>query len=119
MQLKIVYIDDEAGLCQSFEDNFAGPSINIRTFTDPVAGVAAIKLDPPDLVLLDYRLPKQTGLEVAKEIPERIPVALITGDLHLGVGKRFLKVFGKPFDFREMEEFLLRLPQRTAHTHED
>jgi len=109
MSLKIIYIDDEPGLCQAFIDNFESDVVVIMTFTDPQRGIDAVNADGADLVLLDYRLPNTNGDEIAAKIPAHIPIALISGDLSLEVGSRFLKAFGKPFDFGEMETFLLEL----------
>jgi len=90
MPLRVTYIDDEIGLCQSFVDNFESASVVIKTFTDPLQGVESIVTDGADLVLLDYQLPNTNGDEVAAKLPSAIPVALISGDLSLAAGDRFL-----------------------------
>jgi len=107
--LKIVYIDDEAGLCQAFVDNFANHMIEVATFTDPEKGVEEITQRGADFVFLDYRLPNTNGKEIAAKIPANIPIALISGDLSPEVHSRFSRVFGKPFDFIEIEALLLEL----------
>ncbi len=113
MKIKVVYIDDEVGLCQSFVDNFSNPLLDIKTFTDPLAGIAYIKVNLPDFVFLDYRLPNTTGNDLIHEIPEDIPVALITGDWNIKASSRFVRVFEKPFKFNELEEFLAAITPRT------
>lgn len=106
MRLRITYIDDEPDLCQMFFDNFDNELFAVMTFTDPSEGVDAVLKDEPDLVVLDYRFPNTSGYEVAAMLPVHIPIALVSGDLSLKSGSRFLKVFGKPFDFDEMRQFL-------------
>ena len=103
MLLNIVYLDDEPGLCQMFEDNFATDQISIRTFVQAEEALAFIKANPPDLVFLDFRLPGTTGEQVATRIEASIPIALITGDLEIAPLPRFERTFGKPFNFDEME----------------
>lgn len=105
MSIRIIYIDDELGLCQMFEDNFSSDEILVETYTDPMEGIAAVNRNPPDLVLLDYRLPNCLGDRLAEKIPDHIKVALITGDLHIQVSSRIMRTFRKPFDFSEMEKF--------------
>lgn len=106
MPLKIVYLDDEPGLCEMFVDNFASQDVTVDTFTNPEAAVKAINESPPDLVFLDYRLPGTTGDEVAGCLSTFIPKVLITGDLTVISALSFVKVFHKPFDFTEMELFI-------------
>ncbi|MCX6125906.1 MAG: response regulator [Proteobacteria bacterium] len=106
MPLRIVYIDDESDLCQVFVDNFASDDIQILTFTDPVEAVRFIANDVPDLVFIDYRLPKTTGIEIAKLIATSIPKVLISGDLALNPSPEFVRTFGKPFNFTEIEAFI-------------
>jgi DNA-binding NtrC family response regulator len=106
MPLRVIYIDDEFGLCQAFEDIFASSEIAVTTFVDPEEGLKAINAGGADLVLLDFRLPNCTGEEVAARIKVPVPVALISGDLHLKVTGKYVRVFTKPFDFDEMAAFL-------------
>lgn len=106
MSFKIIYLDDEPHLCEMFEDNFSTPDVSVQTFVDPECAIKAINESNPDLVFLDYRLPKTTGDIVASRLSPDIPKALITGDLTVKSTQLFLRVFHKPFDFLEMEGFI-------------
>ena len=106
MSLKVAYVDDELGLCQSFEDNFASDDLLITTFTDPEKALTVINTGEFDLVLLDFRLPNITGDEIAARIKVKVPVALITGDLNVKPSAKFVKIFSKPCSFDEMTAFL-------------
>lgn len=106
MPLKIVYLDNEPQLCEMFVDNFASADVSVETFTDPEKAVAAINATIPDLVFLDYRLPQTTGEAVAHRLMADIPKVLVTGDLTVKGIKDFVKIFHKPFNFDEMEEFI-------------
>lgn len=101
MPLRVVLIDDEADLCQVFGDMFASPLVDVRTFTDPEAGVRACA-EGVDLVFLDYRLQGVTGEEVATRIAPEVPVAILTGEISLQPSDRVFQVFQKPWDYEEI-----------------
>jgi two-component system, response regulator, stage 0 sporulation protein F len=107
MSLRVIYIDDELGLCQMFEDNFADDGVEILAFTDPASALIEIRRQAPDLVIVDYRLPGITGDQVAEQLPVGIPVALVSGDLTVDLKVKFERIFAKPFDFEEMRQFIL------------
>ena len=103
MAIKVVYIDDEVGLCQLFEDNFSTHEVEIVTFTNPDDALREIPKIKPKLVFIDYRLPKTSGELVAEEIDTSIPKFLVSGDLAVSPSKKFAGFFCKPFDFNEIE----------------
>lgn len=84
---------------------------SIDSYTDPVAAVAAIVESPPDLVLLDIRMPFLDGHQVmarlASEVKEYLPIIVLTAQTDeetrikalAGGAKDFLS---KPFDQEEV-----------------
>lgn len=106
MQLKVIYIDDEADLCELFVENFASDQISVNAFASVNEGVEAIKRNRPDLVVLDYRLPGITGVEVAKQLDPLIPKVLVSGDTDIEAGLGFVRTFQKPFNFEELSAFI-------------
>jgi len=76
MKKKILIIDDERNLCSSLtyalEDQYT-----VFSDTDPSVGLELIKSKKIDLVLLDFRIGKTSGLDVLKEI--------ISADKHISV----------------------------------
>jgi len=106
MPLKVYYVDDEPSLLELFTELFATRDVEIKTFADPMQAVAAIRADPPDLVFLDYRLPKTSGPALAAQIDAKIPKALITGDLLPKPDANFVAVFEKPFREDAIEAFI-------------
>lgn len=108
MPLKIVYLDDEPDLCQIFEDGFGTMSgVEIQTFVDPEIALTAIEANLPDLIFVDYRLPKTNGVAVARRISPQVPIVLITGDLTMDLQAPSIRIFTKPYDFEEMKAFIL------------
>lgn len=104
--LKVYYLDDEIDLLEMFRDLFSGPGIEIRTFVDPALAIAEVWRSPPDLLILDYRLPNTTGDKIAQLLDPGLPKIMITGDLMVKTNSTFERVFHKPYSFSEMAEFL-------------
>jgi DNA-binding response OmpR family regulator len=106
MPIKIIYLDDEPELLDIFSDLFSDPTIEIKTFTKSTEAVDEINANPPDLLILDYRLPGTNGDLIAQALDPNIPKILLTGDLSVSVSSKFLKVFYKPYDTNEMSELI-------------
>ncbi len=57
---------------------------DVRTHTDPRASLAAFKLDPPSVLLVDYLMPDLDGIELLGQLQEagttlHTPVAMVSG----------------------------------------
>jgi CheY-like chemotaxis protein len=67
---RILIVDDDPAvveiLCAYFER--AGHNCTVETALDGVGAVASVRRAPPDLVLLDIRMPGMDGLAVLREI---------------------------------------------------
>ncbi len=113
MQFKIVYLDDEADLCDLFKLAFESDQVIIKTFTEAEEAINEIQNHPPNLIFLDYRLPKTTGDAVALRLDPVIPIALITGDLTVLPKASFIKIFKKPFKYKEMQDFIASFVARS------
>lgn len=109
MLRKVYFLDDEPDICTMFADNFAAPSISIRTFTDPKEAILAARAEPPSLFFVDFRLPGTTGDEVAEQLDPAIPVVLLSGDLDVETKASFVRKLSKaPFPWREVEALLAK-----------
>lgn len=106
MSLKVYYIDDEADLCENFADYFATKEIEVTTFTDPSQALDRAKINPPDIVFIDYRMPGTTGDEMAKLIAADIPKYLITGDIYVKTEYQFNGCFNKPYILEDIQQVL-------------
>ncbi len=80
--IDIAIIDDEEVIRDSLRDFLARKGNRIRTFADSASAEAAFARTPPDLVLLDIRLPGEDGLAVLQRLrgehPD-LPVIMISG----------------------------------------
>src|SRR5438477_4841787 len=73
--------DDPAVIPEQVRQTFPRPSNRVEVASTGAAGVEHVRTDPPDVILLDLRLPDRSGLEVFKQIraiDARIPVIFVT-----------------------------------------
>jgi DNA-binding NtrC family response regulator len=79
---RVLLIDDDAGLIHELvQQAFPRPYYDVRLAVTGAAGIAKVRADPPDVILLDLRLPDGSGLavfEVIRTIDARIPVIFVT-----------------------------------------
>lgn len=96
MSLKVYYLDDEVDLLEVFYDAHNSKDIDIKIFNRPDDFIKATKLERPDLVFIDYRLPGTNGDEVALKLDPEIQKILVTGELNVDPKVNFLMKLDKP-----------------------
>src|SRR5580658_2258002 len=78
----LLLVDDDPDLvAEQVRHAFPAPAHLVEIARTGAEGIAHVAAKPPDVVLLDLRLPDRTGLEVFDEIrakDARIPVVFIT-----------------------------------------
>ena len=78
---KILIVDDDPQLRQSFEKLLTEDGHHVKTASSGEAALALVKAETPDLVILDVRLPGMDGLEAFRAIHEmepKLPVIVMT-----------------------------------------
>ncbi len=107
---RILIIDDDQQLGLSFAKILSQEGyLTVNAFTGR-EGIEAVKKDPPDLVILDIRLPDMGGLEVFEVLHDlfpKLPVIIITAysstETAIGaIQKGAFDYIYKPFDVPEM-----------------
>ncbi|HEY1203547.1 MAG: sigma-54 dependent transcriptional regulator [Bryobacteraceae bacterium] len=81
---RVFVIDDEAAMGENIQRMLRSPETTVSAFQDPVRGLEAALAKPPDLVLLDMRMPGMSGEEVFGRLHEA----------HPGLRVVFLTAFG-------------------------
>ncbi len=106
MPINVYYVDDEKDLCEIFSDFFTSDNIKITTFEDPKEALKVAKESPPDLLLIDFRMPGMTGEELAFALNDNTPKVLVTGDIRIDCQYPFLQIIRKPYDFNKIQSLL-------------
>jgi two-component system, NtrC family, response regulator AtoC len=115
MPQKILVIDDEKLIRWTLEQHLAKEGYEVVTADSAEKGLAIINEDPPDIILLDNRLPEMTGLELLETLnaPERgLMVIMITAYGLVETAVKAMKLgaydyISKPFNLEEIT-FVIR-----------
>jgi len=103
---KILVIDDEKDIREVLEEYLSLKAYKVEAVSNGKEAVALLEAFTPNLVLLDYAMPRETGLELFPKLRKWFPfikVIVITGRGSEGVAVRALKMgvddyITKPFD---------------------
>jgi CheY-like chemotaxis protein len=113
---KILFIDDEKSVREMSAKILALEGHQVTVASSGPEGLEALKEGGYDIVLVDFKMPGMSGLEVAKrvkEIDEGIAVVLVTGWM-MEVDEEEAREQGvdsllpKPFDFDDLCEAIER-----------
>ena len=77
---KITLVDDDENIVASISLALESHGHTVKAYFDGASGLAAIEADPPDLVILDVKMPRLDGMEVLRRIRAgaEIPVIMLT-----------------------------------------
>ena len=111
---KILVIDDSRVIRMRVRDMLPQGNFEVIEATDGVEGLDAIRNQKPNLIMLDFLLPRMSGLEVFHEIqasPElqKIPLVLMSGRREEVTEKipgpfDYFEFIQKPFEQKELIE---------------
>ena len=107
MPINVVYIDDEEALCQVFKEYLDSNDIQISVFTDEEPAIEYCNKTKPDLIFIDYRLKKLTGVDVAKAINCTSHKILITGELNVTMDMCFDYKIEKPYRLSSIKDYIM------------
>lgn len=108
----ILFADDDAAMRQLVASTLRAAGHRVRLAESGSDALQEIHREPPDLVILDYRMGRPDGFEVCRELKAdprfaHLPVLILTGEgeiehrLH-GFDAGADDYLGKPFDTREL-----------------
>ncbi len=126
MNIRIFALDDEPDMLKIASDLLQSEGYMVVTETDPVAALKKIRANPPDLLLLDIRLPNMDGREVCRELKgdprtKHIPIIMVSvksdePDIVVGFELGADDYIPKPF---RKGEFLARIKAVLRRFHPD
>ena len=83
MKLKMLIVEDEEALLDLLKFNFNKEGYKIDIATDGETALEKILYKPPDIIILDWMLPKLSGIELCRRIRKNkehknIPIIMLT-----------------------------------------
>ena len=101
----VFVVDDDAVVRDSIEDLLQSVGLDVRLFASPEEFLQARRPDVPGCLVLDVRLPEQSGLDFQRELAgteKELPVVFITGHGDIPMSVRAMKsgaveFLSKPF----------------------
>jgi len=105
----VLIVDDDPAVCQMLQDYLGANELRISVAADGAAMREVFEREAIDLVLLDVRLPGESGLQLAAQLRQRarVPIILLTGrteeaDRVMGLEMGADDYVVKPFSTREL-----------------
>ncbi len=118
---RILVIEDEVAIARFIERGLVFENYRPVIRHDGHSGLAAVRDEPPDLVVLDWMLPGLDGLEVCKRLRRAsdVPVLMLTArddvsDRVQGLDAGADDYLVKPFSFQELLARIRALLRRNA-----
>jgi len=111
MPKRILIVDDEKAIRWSLGEALKGGGYEVDEAATAAAGVKAFQDDPPDLVILDLKLPDGSGLKVLKQLRDlepEVPVVMMTAYGEVETAVEAIKggawdFIQKPFQLEKMK----------------
>ena len=120
---RVLVIEDDKDIIELVRYNLEKDGFQVASSVDGATGLAQVRKTPPDLLILDLMLPKQSGLEICKEVRKdvslnRLPVLILTAkgeeaDRVVGLELGADDYVTKPFSPRELVARVKALLRRT------
>lgn len=123
MAIKILVVDDDPDIRDILKLTLSEENYEVIEAEDGEEAIKAIQVKSPDLVLLDYRIPKVDGREVCRQIKNDIllshlPIIMVTGsgdvnDKVGGIDSGADDYIVKPFEPKELLARIRMILRRT------
>ena len=113
---RILIVDDDSSMRYSLNRMLEGQGLLVSSAKNGTEALERFFAENPDLVIMDIKMPGQSGLDVLKQIKERDPKALVILMTAFGTTETAIEAmkFGafdyilKPFDIPEMRGLVER-----------
>lgn len=108
MSYHVLVIDDDSGITKALSIRLGANGFRVSCSSKGISGLEAAKQDPPDIIVLDIRMPDIDGFEVhsclkANPALSHIPVVLLSANLQETARTRaaeagVTRLISKPYD---------------------
>jgi DNA-binding response OmpR family regulator len=118
--MRIVIVDDDPNTGAIFEDSLSLEGHEVQRFTVAIDALSYILSAPPDVIILDLRLPSLDGVSFLERLwllQQDIPVIVVSGHVTPETLSRCLelgaiKVFSKPVVLDTLSKTIATIPVR-------
>ena len=117
----ITLVDDDENIVESVKLALESHGHTVRAFHDGASGLEALESDPPDLAILDVKMPRMDGMEVLRRLRQTqdTPVIILTSkdeeiDEILGFNLGADDYMTKPFSQRLLIERIKAILRRAG-----
>jgi two-component system, OmpR family, alkaline phosphatase synthesis response regulator PhoP len=122
--MKILLVEDEAGLILTLTDRLAAEGFSVKSATDGESGLNMALSENFDLMILDVMLPKKNGYDVCRDLRQKsinTPILMLTAkgeilDKVLGLKLGADDYLTKPFEVIELMARIEALLRRSPKT---
>lgn len=118
----VALVDDDRNILTSVSIALQAEGFTVRMYSDGATALKALLDNPPDLAVLDIKMPRMDGMEVLRALREKsqIPVIFLTSkdteiDEALGLAMGADDYIGKPFSQRLLIERIRAVLRRAAN----
>lgn len=118
----IALVDDDRNILTSVSIALQAEGFTVRFYSDGDSALKALIDNPPDLAVLDIKMPRMDGMEVLRRLREKsqVPVIFLTSkdteiDEALGLAMGADDYIGKPFSQRLLIERIRAVLRRVAN----
>lgn len=122
MSASIALVDDDRNILTSISIALQAEGFQTRIYTDGETALKAILDNPPDLAVLDIKMPRMDGMELLRRLREKIalPVIFLTSkddelDEALGLAMGADDYISKPFSQRLLVARIRAVLRRTEN----
>ena len=117
----ITLVDDDENIVESVKLALESHGHTVRAYHDGAAGLEALENEPPDLAILDVKMPRMDGMEVLRRLRQtsQMPVIMLTSkdeeiDEILGFNLGADDYMTKPFSQRLLIERIKAILRRAG-----
>jgi len=118
----VALVDDDRNILTSVSIALQAEGFTVRLYSDGDTALKALTENPPDLAVLDIKMPRMDGMEVLRRLREKseLPVIFLTSkdteiDEALGLAMGADDYIGKPFSQRLLIERIRAVLRRAAN----